>query len=61
MKRVIKTRQLPQTKLKHLAEECGIEFEVKLENSKTKIHKSTLTGAQRVYLLKIDNHYLLND
>jgi hypothetical protein len=37
MKRLIKTRQLPQTKLKVLAEELGIQFEVTLWDGDMKI------------------------
>jgi hypothetical protein len=61
MKRIIKTRQLPQTKLKQLAEECGIEIDVTLENSQRKTYRCGRTNATHVSLYLIENHYLLKD
>jgi hypothetical protein len=61
MKRLIKTRQLPQTKLKVLAEELGIQFEVSLWDGDKKIYKPKGEVRYTVKLYLIENHYLLNE
>jgi hypothetical protein len=61
MKRIIKTRQLPQTKLKILAEECKIEFKITLENCKTVTYKPVGEVLYSIPLYLIDNHYLLRE
>jgi hypothetical protein len=61
LKRIIKTRQLPQTKLKILAEECEIEFQIMLENTNVKVYKPKYEPRYSIKLYLIENHYLLKE
>jgi hypothetical protein len=61
MKRLFKTRQLPQTKLKILAEECKIRFEIKLDNKMAKVYEPKGEHRYSIELYLIENHYLLNE
>jgi hypothetical protein len=47
MKYIIKTRYLPQSSLKIIAKECGVEFIVRLENKKLKNLKTH--GRTQIY------------
>jgi hypothetical protein len=61
MNRISKTTQLPQTKLKILAEECEIEFQITLENTNVKVYKPKCEPRYTVKLYLIENHYLLKE
>jgi hypothetical protein len=61
MKRFIMTRQLPQTKLKVMAEELGVQFEVTLWDGDKKIYKPKGEVRCMVKLYLIENYYLIKD
>jgi hypothetical protein len=61
MKRIIKTRQLLQTKLNILAEECEIEFQITLEKTNLKIYKPKCEPRFVVKLYLMENYYLLKE
>jgi hypothetical protein len=53
----MKTRQIPQTILKILAQECAQEFQITLENTNVMIYKPKKEPRYTINLYLIENDY----